>query len=213
MRKFIPKKWDLFLSIGLIALLIILLLAVPSEKTLGNIIKVVYLHAALVQTGLLLFALAAFLGLWYLFQKKQKIIKYCEAVQETTLLVWVLYALSSMWVTFLAWGKLIAWDEPRVRSSAMILFFAVLVFLVTRWVKSDLFTAITNLMTGIFVWIITKAAGIIQHPKDPIGSSNASSLRWLFMATFFITLLISILIVRWIVSGKLIQIDKSNLED
>jgi hypothetical protein len=68
-------------------------------------------------------------------------------------------------------------------------------------------------MTGIFVWIVTKSAGIIQHPKNPIGLSDASSLRWLFIATFFITLLISIQLVRWFVSIKLLNIEQSSLED
>jgi hypothetical protein len=135
MRKLQMHKVGPSLTICLTSLLVLLILAVPAEKTLGNIIKIVFLHAALVQTGLLLFACAALLGLWYFFQKKKKILKYCEAVQETTVIVWVLYAFSSMWVTFLAWGKLVAWDEPRVRSSALILFFAILVLFVARWVN------------------------------------------------------------------------------
>lgn len=180
----------------LILILALMLLVVPAEKTLGNIIKVVFLHAALVQGGLLLFATAAVLGVISFFRPGTLWSRYCLAAQKTALIMWILYALSSMWVTWLAWGKAIAWEEPRVRTSAMILFLAFLIFMLVMWIREKRFTALANIVLGSAAWLLTKSAGLVQHPANPIGRSDSQSLHWLLFLNLGLVLLISAQAVR-----------------
>ncbi|MBX2997703.1 MAG: hypothetical protein KF893_04270 [Caldilineaceae bacterium] len=52
--------------LALAGLSALLLWLIPAEQTLGNIIKVIFLHGALVEVGLLVFAAAGLVGLAYL---------------------------------------------------------------------------------------------------------------------------------------------------
>jgi len=190
-RKFIPIF--IFLIAGVILLTLIVM---PSEQSLGNVIKLVFLHAAFVQVGLITFAVAAIWAISYLFKKNEKYYQFCLASQKTALVIWILYVFSSMLVTYWAWGKVIAWEEPRVQSSALILGLAVLLLFLVNWIKNQRFTAFANLMMAVFAWGLTKQAGIVQHPLNPIGESNSASLKVYLLIMMILVLLLAVQISR-----------------
>jgi len=130
------------ISLGvLLVVLVGLLILVPPEQTLGDIVKVVFLHGALVQVGLVAFAVAGALGLAYCIRRSETVYAWCLAVQKTAVLMWIVYAISSMIATYQAWGVWIAWDEPRVRASISVLWFSVICLLLVLWIRHRLFTA------------------------------------------------------------------------
>jgi hypothetical protein len=188
----------LWLWLGATAAGIALLLALtPPEKTLGWIIRPVFLHGALVQVGLLAFAAAGFLGLAYFIRRSPAINTWCIVAQETATGLWIAYALSSMVTTRLAWGEWIAWDEPRVRASVHVLWFSVACLLLVRWMNHPTFTAVANIVAAGAVWFLIKGAGLLRHPFDPIGGSNSFTyqvLYWLLVAT---VLAAAWVIARW----------------
>ncbi len=182
-RRRLVLAWSVLL--GLAALLLWLL---PAEKTLGSVIKLVVLHGALVQAGLFGFLAAGLLAAIYLLTRRQEAIAWCEAVQTTTLAVWAVYALSSMAVTYLAWGQLVAWDEPRVRASAYVLILAVAGLLLVRWVGDRVFTSLVNLAAAGAVFYLVKGANVVRHPLDPIGTSPSLLFRLIAPALLLIVL-------------------------
>ncbi len=175
-----------------------LLLIMPPEQKLGHVIKAVYIHAALVQTGLLVFFAAGIFGLFYLFSKSEKQRTAMTASQKTGVVIWSLYAASSMIVTRLAWGVWVAWEEPRVRSSALIWAAVLLFFVLARWVHDARFTAIVNILLACLSWWLTKTAGMVRHPLDPIADSNSLLLKLFFLLIFALTILIAIQLTRLI---------------
>jgi hypothetical protein len=190
-RQFIPLS--LFI---LFVLLTATLLLLPPENSLGHIIKGVFVHAALVQTGLILFSIAGILGVISFFQKKNSWSDWTLASQKAALTIWTLYILSSMIVTYLAWGVAIAWDEPRVRSSAEVWLLAILFFVLVMWIRNQKFTAIVNMTIAIATWILIKSAGMIRHPLDPIGTSDAIMFKIFYLIIFIEIFLISIQCTR-----------------
>jgi hypothetical protein len=91
-----------------------------------------------------------------------------------------------MIVTGLAWGQIIAWNEPRVRATGLILVAAVVLFLVARAVAHPDFTAVVNLVMGIVPWVVVRQADVIRHPVDPIGGSESAAIQvfyWLIVLT------------------------------
>ncbi len=126
----------------------LLLALIPPEKTLGWVIRPVFLHGALVQVGLLAFAAAGLLGLAYFVGRSPRVAAWCLAVQETAVALWIAYALSSMVTTRLAWGEWIAWDEPRVRASVHVLWFCIACLLLVRWMRHPVFTAVVNIVAA-----------------------------------------------------------------
>jgi hypothetical protein len=183
--------------LGLAAVVAVLIALVPPEKTLGPIIRPIFLHGALVQVGLIAFAAAGILGLVYFLQKSPTIIRWCRAVQETAVAVWVAYALSSMVTTRLAWGEWIAWDEPRVRASIHVLWFSIACLLLVKWMNHPTFTAFANIVIAAAVWFLIKGAGLLRHPFDPIGGSNSLYYQVLYILLVVAVLALTAVAARW----------------
>ncbi|MGD8792025.1 MAG: hypothetical protein PVF47_05680, partial [Anaerolineae bacterium] len=58
----VVRKYVLFLAIGLLLLLAVWVMLAPADTRLGNVVKLVYVHGALVWSGLFAFTLAGVLG-------------------------------------------------------------------------------------------------------------------------------------------------------
>lgn len=182
----------------LVVLAAVNLWLIPAEQTLGSIIKVIFLHGALVEVGLIVFLSAGLVGLAYLVWRADRLAQWGAALQKTGVIIWIIYALASMISTKLAWGQWIAWDEPRVRASAMVLALSVVCLLFSWWVGSHLFTALANLaVTGVSFYLI-KGANLLRHPFDPIGTSSSDSYRLYFGALILIVLLLAGHLTLWL---------------
>ncbi len=165
----------------LLCLLTVWVVLSPAEAQLGNLIKLVYVHGALVSAGLMAFSAAGLLGLVALILGRPAWYRGANAAGGGALLVWIVYALSALAVTRLAWGQLVAWNEPRVRATALVLGAAVVIELVIRLVGNRTFGAAVRVVMGIMPWVATRQAVVIQHPVDPIGSSASTSIQVLFL--------------------------------
>lgn len=187
---------------GLSMLLLAWIVLAPAETRLGNLVKLVYIHGALVWTGLLTFSVAGVLGLVALAMRylvgsaEPALVGSAERARAwyhgtesaglAALIVWIVYVISAMAVTSLAWGQLVAWNEPRVQATASVLGAAIVVWLVTRLVNHRDFTAAANILMGIVPWILVARADVIRHPVDPIGGSGSVAMQgfyWLIVLT------------------------------
>ena len=178
----------------LAAAVAVLLVWLPAEKTLGEVIKVVLLHGALVQAGLFSFIAAGLLGALYFVTRRQEAFLWCEALQKTAVAVWAGYVISSMAATYLAWGQLIAWDEPRVRTSAYVLILALACLALAGWVRDRVFTALVNVISAGAVYYLVKGANIVRHPLDPIGDSPSLMYRLAFPTLLLLVLAMTALL-------------------
>jgi hypothetical protein len=191
------------LALGLFVLLVVGVLLAPAETRLGSIVKLVYVHGALVWTGLLCFSMAGLLGLvaviiHYLVGSAGRSAVWYRGTESTglaSLAVWVLYVISSMAVTGLTWGQLIAWNEPRVRATGLILVAAIVLFVVSRLVNHRDFTAGVNVLMGIVPWVMVRQADVIRHPENPIGGSESMAIQSFFL---LIVLTVAGLAATWI---------------
>jgi len=190
------RKNILLSSTAILISIFLLLLILPPEQSIGHVIKIVYLHAALVQTGLLLFLASAVLGLVSFFRKKSRWAKILSASQKACLVVWSVYILSSTVVTKLAWGIWIAWEEPRVFASIVIWLAALLFGLLVLWIYNSRFTAFANIILASIAFWMTKTSGTIRHPLNPIGSSNSIMFKIFFLLIFFLILFLAIQLIR-----------------
>ena len=197
------KNRALPLSAGVLFVVLLIGLAlVPPEAHLGQTIKLVFLHGALIWAGLLTFSLAGLLGLIALLIRRPRWYRGTEAAGLAALIVWIAYVISAMIVTGLTWGQWIAWGEPRVRATALILGAAVVLWLVGRLVGQPNFTAAINLLMGIVPWIVVRQAGVIRHPVDPIGSSESAAMKGAFLLIVLAVVGLSAVLVAWLWSRR-----------
>ncbi len=188
---------------GFLCLLGVCVILAPAEAQLGQLIKLVYVHGALVMVGLAAFSVAGGLGLVALVFRRRVWYNGTWAAGLAALVVWIVYILSSMAVTGLTWGQVIAWDEPRVRASAMILLAAVVLAIVARLVGHRDFTALVNLVMGIVPWILVSRAEAIRHPLDPIGGSQSTGIQLFFGLIVVAVAGLALTLIAWLWLGAM----------
>lgn len=191
--RFVPA-----LTLVLFLLLLGLLVLSPADTRLGNIVKVAYLHGALNWAGLFTFSIAGILGLLALLLRRPGWYRGTQAAACAALIVWTVYILSSVLVTGLTWGQWVAWNEPRVRATALILLAAVVFAMVGRLVDQRDFGAGVNLLMGILPWIVIGQADAIRHPADPIGGSDSAAIQLFFRLIMLATVGLAISLIAWL---------------
>jgi hypothetical protein len=183
---------------GLTLLLLVGVGLAPAEARLGNLVKLVYVHGALVWTGLLSFTSAGVLGLVALVVRRPAWYRGTRAAGTAAVIVWIFYVVSSMAVTGLTWGQLIAWNEPRVRATGLILVAAVVLALVAWLVDHDDFMAVVNMIMGVVPWVVVRQAGVIRHPVDPIGGSGSAAIQGFYLLIVITVAALAATLIAWL---------------
>ena len=156
---------------GLAVLIIGVVLIAPIDRVLGETTRVVYVHGAIIRVVLGTFLIAGLLGLGFLLNKRTTWYEWSCVRQETSLLLWIPYLISSVIATLQSWGA-IAWFEPRWVVTLQISAVAPVAYLVALIVKNRSVTAILNIVVAALIFVLTRNAGLVLHPIDPIGASG-----------------------------------------
>lgn len=168
---------------GLCALIAgLILLGMPPEKTLGPVIKLVYLHGALSRAGMIGFWAAGLVAAAYLLRPNAKLLHWSRAFLWSGWLYWVAHFLVSMPATRLTWGPWVAWGEPRVTMTLQVIAVGLVVIAADRLLDDRRFAAIANLLLAVAVFALVERTGVLRHPLDPIGGSPSATLRVIYLA-------------------------------
>ena len=163
-------------SLAILTILIVLVtLLAPTDRVLGEATRMVYVHGAVIRVVLGLFLLSGLLGVIYLFSRKPALVQWSQIVQETSLLLWIPYLVSATIATLQTWGA-IAWFEPRWLVTLQISVIAPVAYIVSRVVKKPIVTAVLNALVAAAIFLLTRSAGLVMHPIDPIGTSGDSGI-------------------------------------
>ncbi len=190
------------LLIGLAALLALLLWLSPAEQTLGQVVKLVYLHGAMVRTAVLVFAVSLPVNLIALINGSPAWSAWGRALAWTAILAWLVHTLFSMVTTYAAWGVFIAWSEPRTRFTFSLAAIAVVIAVVAHIVGNARFSALALAALAGLTLGLLPGQGIVQHPLDPIGTSPSGAIQAFYAAILVVSLAIEGLFVAWL-RGKL----------
>jgi len=171
LKKLLSPKFIIPALIILAILIVVVTLLAPTDRVLGEATRMVYVHGAVIRVVLGTFLLSGLLGLIYLFSRRPALVKWSQIVQETSLLMWIPYLVSSTVATLQTWGG-IAWFEPRWVVTLQISVIAPVAYVVALLAKKPIVTAALNVLVAIAVLLLTRNAGLVLHPIDPIGTSG-----------------------------------------
>lgn len=163
------------------ALLVTLALVVawfaPTEETLGEAVKLIYLHAGLIYACLALLTGIALLGLVNIVVARGFLREWLWPVKVATLSFWVIYLLTSLIAMQLTWGAIV-WAEPRLLLGASLFLVLLAAYVASTVVRSPRLTGLLDLASGAVVWILISRVPTIMHPSgSPIRSSPSWSLK------------------------------------
>ena len=201
MTSFLRRRFWLILGLC-IAVAAVILILMPGEKTLGWVIKIVYLHGALSRAGMVGLWAAGIAGLIYLIRPRPALARWTAALLLCGWSYWLAHFIASIPATRLTWGPWIAWGEPRVTMTLQVLVAGLVVIVITRLLKDARFTAAATLLLAVAVAFLVGRTGVLRHPLDPIGSSPSTLFRLVYLL-LLIPVVGSMFLIAWrLAQGK-----------
>lgn len=179
---------------GIALLVSIVVWLAPAERTLGQGIKIVYIHVPLIWTGMLGLAATGVLGLLLALTARAGIRSWTQTVGWVTLGVLLAALATGMLAARINWGG-VFWDEPlMIMLVRTILVFAT-AHLLGGWLPWK--RAGGMLVAGAALFILTgiRFTPQVLHPGNAIASSASAEIRLTFMGLFALCLLAA----AWIV--------------
>ena len=174
----------------------VILLLMPLERTLGQVIKIVYLHGALSRAGMLGLLAAGIAGIAYLLTKRPVLAAWTRGLLLSGWLFWLAHFVVSMPATRLTWGPWIAWGEPRVTMTLQLIAAGLVVILISWMIRDARFTAFAAALLALAVGWMAFSTGVLRHPLDPIGSSPSATLQLVYLA-LLIPIITAMALVAW----------------
>jgi hypothetical protein len=193
-REKIPKSAPLALILTLFIGSLLVILS-PEDKELGAILKLIYLHGALITAGLSLFTAAGLVGLISLFRSRMNF-RLLFAIEKTAVIFWVAATIIGDLTSVFAWGGIYP-GEPRFAATIIISLISVGVYFISTAIEDRKMISLLGIGLALSVWAIMGSAGRILHPDDPFGTSEPS-IRTYFFLISLVFLAASVLTVRWI---------------
>lgn len=211
MDRFIKRRFWLLIGLCVVLAALILLL-MPAEKTIGQVIKIVYLHGALSRAGMIGFIAAGALGLAYLLRPQRVLAQWSQALLVSGWGFWTAHFVVSMPATRFTWGPWVAWGEPRVTMTLQVMTAGLLVILVTWLLKEPRLATAAALLFAVAFTLLAARTGVLRHPLDPIGASPSTLLRLVYLL-LLIPVIGSMVLVAWrLALSSLLQREPSDRE-
>ncbi len=176
-------------------LLIGLLVFSPAEVTLGNVVKIVYLHGALERVSTYAYLAAAALGLGYLGLRRPSSARWTQGMTEVAIGLWVAEFIISLPAQWLAWGG-ITLSEPRVNNAIWIMGLTLAIYIVTRWMAEPAWLAFGAVANAAVLLLVLNGTANILHPFNPITGSDSLDIK-LFYAAIVLTIAAASFLVVW----------------
>jgi hypothetical protein len=187
--KYSAYKFSLPVVVFLVILIVVMIL-IPGEKTLGPAVKYVYLHVAFSFTGMLGFGLMALSGIILLIFSKESLVNLMISLGLVSTGAYIAGVLISMISASIAWGS-VSFSEPYMIMSVQVILAALVIqisYFIVPWLKLK---AVMSTIPVIFLLWLTNTSRLVLHPSSPIRDSSSGIIKLSFAAVFLPCLLFS----------------------
>ncbi len=179
MFKRIHPLWLFLITIILIA---ILSLFGPADQTLGDNVRIVYLHGAWVLTAELALILAGLSGLIALITRRALFYDWSTALGRAGIFFWATFLPLSVWAMQANWNGLFL-AEPRFHLAVTFAIVGVLLQLGLWILNTDWLTSATNLVfIVVLLFEFSRAPYEMHPPPSPIFNSGSWQIISFFIA-------------------------------
>ena len=171
----------------LLAAAAVVILLSPSERILGDAVKAVYVHGAMIWVSLMLFGLTGALGVTQLVRASDSRDVYLLAFEETATGFWIVSTILGFFVAYITWGGII-WAEPRLWMTIVIAVLAGSIYYVSRLRRNLVLNRVLAVILALTAGGLLINAGRIFHPENPIFQSEPIiQLAFAALAVIFFT--------------------------
>ena len=185
-----PLKFWWFLAVVLAAAAF-LVWASPAERSLGQGIKLVYIHVSLTWAAMAGFTAAGVLGGITAFTDNLRLQVWQESTSWVALAWYAAGVLIAMLAAKVNWGA-IHWNEPLLMASLRFLVAAVLVQVAKKWLTSSRVRGALNALLAFFLMFSILGAPQVMHPQSPIRQSTSAAIQLTFLGMFILSSLAAV---------------------
>jgi hypothetical protein len=169
----------------------------PKDQSLGNNVRIVYLHGAWVLTAEAALGFSAAAGLLGILFRRERLQRWSAALGFTGLFFWVTSLPLSLWAMQANWNGLFL-AEPRFRVAVIFSVTGVLLQLGLTLLARPLFTSLFNVLYFVALRIaLARSAYVMHPPPSPIFSSGILSLQVFFIVVLLLTISAAWFMTRW----------------
>lgn len=187
---------------------VLLVIFSPAEQTLGQAVKVVYVHVALSRAGGIGLLIAGLIGIAVLITNSEPLDRWLRITGIVALAIYALGFAVSILAQAVSWGG-IAWREPRVAAALNGLAIGLIVVILAGWLPwRRLRGVLYGGLAAFIAWTQMNATNIL-HPGNAISTSSSGLIRFTGSALTGLTLLAGAWVVWEIASSKLGQTNNS----
>jgi len=169
MRRLLSREGIGVSLVVLAAAALLLAWAAPSDSTLRQTSKVVYLHGASVWTAMLALTAAGITGFAALVLVKRRVVLnvWTLALSRTGLLFWIATLLISMIASRMAWNAVFL-AEPRYTMMFRMLAVGIIVQVIILLVNRPVVSSALHVAQAVILWVLLLTTLSILHPNNPI---------------------------------------------
>jgi hypothetical protein len=188
-----PFLWFILLVLGMAVLTVL----GPEEKSLGQNVRIVYLHGAWVLTALVAYIASGVVGLVALLTHKSGAHDWSKALGRTATVFWVTYLPLSLWAMQANWNGLYT-SEPRFRIAVIFAVGGVLLQVGLSIINHAIATSAANVVFAAALgWALSNTSSVLHPPPSPIFNSGIASIEIFFVVLNLVALLAAYQLTRW----------------
>lgn len=183
---------SLLLGLFLLASLIVWL--APPEKTMGYGIRPVYVHVALIWTGMLGLLAVGGLGFWLGVSGQEPVWAWLDSVGWVTLGFLIASFVASAVAQLVNWNGIFL-DEPRMQAMIRVMVAFSLLHVAQRWLPAIRWRGWLLAVASPILLLTLRTTPLVLHPNDPITVADSWPIQVTFLILFLICLVAAIVIV------------------
>lgn len=169
----------------------------PQERSLGENVRIIYLHDAWLLTAEAALGAAALVGLLAILTRRETLHRWSAALGRTGIFFWVTYLPMALWAFQTDWGELFR-TEPRFQATVALAATGVILQIGLTLLARPMITSLVNVFFYVALQIAVLRKGYILHPPpSPIFGSGILSIELFFIGIIFLTLAAAYFMTRW----------------
>lgn len=187
-----------------VTLLVMVLLALfgPEVESLGENVRLVYLHGAWVLTAEIAFLAAAGTGILALVTRRMRLHEWSAALGRTGIVFWVTYLPLSMWAMQANWNGLFL-AEPRFRLALTFAVVGVLLQLGLWLISIGWLSSLSNVaFAAVLFTAFSVIPDVLHPPPSPIFSSGLWNVILFFVGLNLLAWIAAYFLTLWFLSAQ-----------
>jgi hypothetical protein len=187
------KKIEKIIMVLLAFFCFLIIILSPSDVILGDIVKFVYLHGALVWIGITYFIIIGTIGFLVLLRNNISS-TYIIILEELTIVVWLSANFLGFLLSYFTWGGII-WIEPRLINSLIISIILLIIYFISASTNNSKLRSFLAILFTLLSTVIIITSRRIFHPENSIFNS-AINIQYMFILLYVMLLMITLILLR-----------------